>query len=242
MRNRLELLGILVFLLFVNVANASVSVSYDSIIFNNRYIQDYDFRFNSEQVDREFVWYIINFEKLRYEDIDKVIISGGYTNRVYSCEYYPSISCDDEVLDFNYTGIILSGDDLAYSLPKKYFLVELKMPLDSNKTKVSESFIRVETYYKEGYKVKAYSPVRVESYMATDGTDVCDVIQESNNAQLEFDGGTIFRHAVNIAIMNIELIKIMFWLFKILIFMVALGAIFYMFLIIVKLIKGEGHE
>ena len=234
------LMAFVIFLMFVGIGHASVLLSQDSRIYNNYYEQFYYFDFQPQQTDREFVWHVLNFEIPIYDGIDKVIINAGYTNEQYVCTYSPSVVCTVESSNNNLTEIILTEDDLAYSLPKKYFIAELTKPLNLSAEVSAEatSSIRVITYYKEGYATKAYSPVRVESYMATDGTDVCSIIQEANNAQLEFNGGTIFRYAVNIITMNIELIKTMFWLFKIMIFIVALGALFYLFLVIVKLIKG----
>jgi len=231
------LLLLFVFIFMSSIVNARLENYQDSQInvAGKNYYQSYTANFYPNSTTRAFVWHIVNIEKPAYPGINRVFITSNSASYIYECG---NGGCSQKTITSNGTDLDLTADDLAYSVAKTYVIAELVSSYVnySGNPPYATSSVQVLTFYDDA--VTAYSPVRVQSFVATDGTDVCSIIQEANNAQLEFDGGTIFRYAVQIATMNIELIKTMFWLFKILIFMVALGALFYLFLIIVKLIKG----
>jgi len=207
--------------------------------YDNTYEQQYWVKFLPDNNARSLTWLTANFESPLFQGIDKVVVKYVATSTVYyfnTSQSLPSYKTEVESKTYEY-----SADELKSDVYQKMFLKELSATISNMNGSINRDFSNVAVFIYTVYTSdpQAYSPVRVDANVATQGTDVCSLFSELFYNEVRQDSSTLWGYSKNLISLNIELFQILFWIIKILLFMVALGALFYLILMIVMLIKGR---
>jgi len=209
-------------------------------ISGNTYTVEYNSFYMPSISGKSFVWYVAYFEKPVYDDIESVTVTFYTTKIVQKYEMVGSMPSPlpPEIVSTNKSYTF--NEEQLYNEPLLpiYYMAELFVSNSTAQIGASAQVsVDVEVKYKSN--VIKYSPVRIQTNIASDGTDICAIEESVLSNNIKFYASQIVSYARNLIKLNFELISTLFWLIKIMLFVLALGALFYMILIIVKIIKGE---